>query len=40
MDEFIQREEFEELRSKRIALEATLKFRLDLEKTYEKQKIM
>lgn len=40
MDEFMEREEYEDLRAKKIGLEAKMKFRLDLEKTYEKQKIL
>ena len=40
MDDFLQKEEYEDLKAKRVAIESKLKFRLDLEKTYERQKIM
>ena len=39
MEDFLQKEEYEELKSKRIGLEAKIRLRNDLEKAYEKHKI-
>lgn len=39
MEDFLQKEEYEELNAKRIGLEAKIKLRIDLEKAYEKHKI-
>jgi|LauGreDrversion4_2_1035121.scaffolds.fasta_scaffold4155258_2 hypothetical protein len=39
MEDFLQKEEYEDLRAKRMGLEAKIKLRKDLEKSYEIHKI-